>query len=168
MKDKPKVKSLLLDLIDKYKICYRDYKKILELTEQQKENIITKELTDLTKVTNKKQRIIDKIDQEQKEIDLIRRQLSDKLNIVNDKEFINNLLKVDIPYKDKIEKVSYQILKLVSKLQKLDEKNYELLEKRKDKWKKKLSQLNEGKKAFNSYMSGNKVNREGKFFDSKR
>nr|WP_239551168.1 flagellar protein FlgN [Halanaerobacter jeridensis] len=166
MKDKLNLEEEISNLLDRYNSCYDNYKRLLNLTQKQNERIVDEDYINLEEITDQKQKIITKIEQIQKKINTLRKKLSDEFDLVNNEEFIHNLLKEDIPYKSEMKQLRDEIVELIAKLQKLDKDNQELLQEKKDKLQQELNKLKQGKKVYNSYNIKNN-NREGKFFDNK-
>ena len=166
LKDKSKINSDLTKLIKQYKKCIGKYEKMFKLTKLQQEIITKKKYTELKKIVNKKQNIINETDELQTRINILRKQLSDNLDIINDEKFIENLLQKNVPYKNKLKKIKEYITRLITKIKKIDEENEKKLNNRKEELKEELSQLINGKKIFDSYNTKSN-NQEGKFFDNK-
>lgn len=165
-KDKLDLEAVVSNLIEEYKICLNNYQKLFKLTKQQQEEITNEEYNQLEVLINKKEEVINRIKQEQREIKILQKQLANKFNIINDESFIQRLLNEDIPYKSRLKNIGNKIKKVVTKLEGVDKQNQKLLQEGKKSLQEKIKQLNESQKVFNSYNS-NQKNREGKFFDNK-
>ncbi|MHB1392793.1 MAG: flagellar export chaperone FlgN [Clostridia bacterium] len=152
--------SELLSLIDKKRQLFDN---IMEITLEQKKDIEEKGANNIEKLVNRKQTVIDKID----EID---KSFAEELNLLKKQLKVNNLEEVDFtkyPFLKILKLKVEEIMSLAQKIMKIEESNKEKLALIMNELKKEMKKISVGKKSIKAYEKPN-INNDGIYIDKKK
>lgn len=150
----------LLNLIDKKRRLFDD---IMEITVEQKKDIEENEADNIEALVNRKQSVIDGID----EID---RTFSEGFSRLKEQLNINSLEELDFtkyPVLKSLKLKVAEIMSLAQKIMEIEESNREKLSSRLNALKKDMKQLNVGKKSIKAYQNPI-INSDGIYIDKKK
>lgn len=150
----------LLSLIDRKRLLFDN---IMEVTLEQKKDIEENEANNIESLVNKKQDVINTID----EID---KSFAGVFNLLKNQLKVNNLEEVDFTKYPtlKILKLKVEeIMLMAQKIMKVEESNKEQLISRMNELKKEMKQINVGRKTIKAYETPI-INRDGIYIDKKK
>ena len=162
------LKKQISELINIYQREIEKYRKILDLTKQEKKLINKEEYKKLNSLLEQKNDFISTINKLEKEVLNLKSDLSLKLGIKNDDKFIINLLKRDnLPQKDQLKKTIKSMHMIMNEIEELMSKHKNKMGIKKREMTKDINKIKKGLDLNNSY-SGHIKNYEGKYFDQKK
>lgn len=166
MKANPNIKELMQEIIVIYESELKDYREILGLAKKQEELITEGDYQQFNQLITTRAKIINKIDNLEKNLFSYKKSLAQQLGLDLDKDFLTKIIQKELPFGDDLEALIRNIYKRIQDIQELDQKNKEELIIKRNKIQHSMTRVKKGLRVNQAYNTKT-TNYEGRFIDKK-